>query len=53
LCYGESNLRGAGCVAVNADGLRADSDFASIAGDDEASFHNAQGLPGGFGGIVD
>jgi len=42
-----------GCVAVNADSLRADSDFTPVAGEDEALFHNVQGLTGGFGGLVD
>jgi len=38
---------------VNADGLRADGDFTPVAGEDEALFNNAQGLTGGFCGIVD
>jgi len=53
LRYSCRNLHGAGRIAMDADGLRADCDFAPVAGKDEALFNDAQGLAAGFGGIVD
>jgi hypothetical protein len=53
LRYSCGNLQSAGRIAMDADCLRADCDLAPIAGHDDALFNDAQGLAGGFGGIVD
>src|SRR5207253_10341792 len=47
------NLRRAGSVAVNADGLGVHANFAAVAGDHYASLRDAQGLPRRLLGIED
>jgi hypothetical protein len=52
LCYGYSNLRSSRRISMDADGLRANGDSASVAGDYDALFNDAQGLASGFGGFA-
>jgi hypothetical protein len=52
LCYGYGNLLGSRRIPMDADGLRSNGDSASIAGDYDASFNDAQGLASGFDGLA-
>src|SRR5438876_8664875 len=47
------NLRRAGSIAVDAQGLRVDCNFAAVAGDHYASLRDAQSLPRCFFRIAD